>query len=79
MKQLRIDLDDELAKKLLEIVPERERSEFVGRAIRKALWDLEEGLTAEAYRRTPDTANDVYVDPRVWQRVEPRQSRRLKK
>jgi hypothetical protein len=79
MKQLRIDLEDELAVKLRKIVPERERSEFVRHAIRKALRDLEEGLTAKAYRRTPDTANDVYVDPRVWQRVEPRQSRRLKK
>ncbi|HLE71203.1 MAG TPA: ribbon-helix-helix protein, CopG family [Vicinamibacteria bacterium] len=81
MKQLLIELDDELATRLEEVAPGRSRgrSEFVRGAIRKALWDLEEVLTAEAYRRTPDAADDAYFDPRVWERVEPRKSPRPKK
>jgi len=81
MKQLLIELEDELAAKLEVIVPgrSRKRSEFVCNAIRKALRDLEDALSAEAYRRTPDAAEDAYFDPRVWERVEHRQSRRPKK
>ncbi len=54
-------------------------TEVVRNAIRKALRDLEEARTAEAYRRTPDAAEDAYFDPRVWERVGRRQSRRPKK
>ena len=80
MKQLLIELEDELAAKLEVIVPgrSRKRSEFVCNAIRKALRDLEDALSAEAYRRTPD-AEDAYFDPRVWERVGRRQSQRPKK
>jgi len=79
MRHLRIDLEGELASKLERIVPRRERSQFVRDAIRKALRDLDERRTTAAYRRKPDSANDVYFDPRVWQRVAPRKSRRSKK
>ncbi len=81
MKQLLLEIEDDLAAKLKAAAPRgsRQRSEFVRNAIRRALWDLEEALTAEAYRRTPDAANEVYVDPRVWERVEGRQSRQRKK
>jgi len=45
----------------------RGRSEFVRAALRKALWELEEKATAEAYRRQPDSAGDAYVDAAVWE------------
>ena len=81
MQQLSIELDDDLAAKLEKAASGRskKRSELVRDAIRKALWDLEESLTAEAYRRTPDAAQDAYFDPRAWEGVEPRKSRRSKK
>ncbi|MGH9324384.1 MAG: ribbon-helix-helix protein, CopG family [Vicinamibacteria bacterium] len=69
MKQLLVELEDELADRLEEIAPgrSRRRSEFIRRAIRKAIWELEEQATAEAYARLPDVAKDVYVDPAVWE------------
>lgn len=81
MKQLLIEIEDDLAAKLEEVAPgrSRRRSDFVRSAIRKALWDLEEALTAEAYRRTPDSAEAAYFDPRVWEPAGRRRSRRAKK
>jgi predicted transcriptional regulator len=81
MKQLLIELEDDLAAKLERVAPgrSRKRSEFVRSAIRRALWDLEEALTADAYGRLPDTAEDAYFDARVWEAAEPRRSRRAKK
>jgi predicted transcriptional regulator len=69
MKQLLIELEDDLAAKLERVAPgrARRRSEFIRRAIRQALWELEENSTAEAYRRHPDSAADTYVDPHVWE------------
>lgn len=69
MKPLLIELEDEVAEKLERVAParSRRRSEFIRAAIRRALWDLEEQATAEAYRRHPDSAADSYVDPTVWQ------------
>ena len=77
MKPLLIELDDETAAKLDEVAPgrNRRRSEFIRMAVRRALWDLEERATAEAYRRQPDAAADAYVDPGVWE-PSPRASRR---
>ena len=70
MKQLLIELDDETAEKLEYVAParSRKRSQFIRSAIRRALWELEERATAEAYRSQPDSATDAYVDPRVWER-----------
>lgn len=69
MKQLLVEVDDELAERLEEIAPgrSRRRSEFIRRAIRKAIWELEERETAAAYARAPDGAENVYVDPAVWE------------
>jgi predicted transcriptional regulator len=74
MKQLLVELDDEIAAKLEQVAPgrARRRSEFVRMAVRRALWDLEEQQTAEAYRRMPDSAAEAHVDPAVW---EPRRRR----
>jgi predicted transcriptional regulator len=68
MKQLLIELDDDVAARLEEVAPgrSRRRSEFIRNAIRRALWDLEEHATAEAYRRTPD-APEAYVDADAWE------------
>jgi Arc/MetJ-type ribon-helix-helix transcriptional regulator len=80
MKSFLIELDDEVAAKLEKVVPgrSRRRSEFIRAAIRRALWDLEERETAEAYRRQPDSASDAYVDPGVWEPQAPPRSRRAR-
>jgi len=78
MKQILVELDDAMAAKLEEVAParSRRRSEFVRSALSKALWDLEEQKTAEAYRRQPDSAEDVYFDPDVWERKSVPRSRK---
>jgi len=77
MKSLLIELDDDVAARLEEVAPgrSRRRSEFIRNAIRRALWDVEEGATAAAYRRNPDRASDAFVDPQAW---EPPAARRRK-
>jgi len=69
MKTLIVELDDEVAAKLESVAPgrARQRSEFIRNAIRKALWELEEHATAEAYRKQPDLADDSYINPDVWE------------
>ncbi len=69
MKAVRIELDDETAARLERMVPgrSRQRSEFIRRAIRQGLWEVEEAATAEAYRYQPDSAA-AYLDPAVWER-----------
>ena len=78
MKQLLIEVDDEVAARLEAVAPgrSRRRSEFVRNAIRRALWQVEEEATAEAYRRQPDAPTEAYVDPRAW---EPRPRARRKR
>jgi predicted transcriptional regulator len=69
MKTLIVELDDEMAAKLEQVAPgrARRRSEFIRNAVRKALWEIEEQATAEAYRRQPDSAEDAYLNPAVWE------------
>jgi predicted transcriptional regulator len=69
MKQLLIEVEDDIAAKLEAVAPgrTRRRSEFVRMAIRRALWELEEAATAEAYQRQPDSAGDAYLDPSTWE------------
>ncbi len=68
MKQLLIEVDDEMAAALERLVParSRRRSEFIRFAILRALWEREERLTQEAYARQPDSAADAYFDAAVW-------------
>ena len=69
MKQLLIEIEDDIAAKLDAAAPgrTRRRSEFVRMAIRQALWALEEEATAEAYQRQPDSAADAHLDPSTWE------------
>jgi predicted transcriptional regulator len=80
MKQLLIELEDDDAERLERVAPSRSRrrSEFIRAAIRRALWDIEEQATAEAYRRHPDSAADVYVDVRAWE-TPPKAARRRRR
>ena len=68
MKQLLIEIDEDLAKQLERVAPSRSRrrSEFIRNAIRQALWSLEERATAQAYARQPDSA-EAYLDAGVWE------------
>jgi predicted transcriptional regulator len=79
MKTLIVELDDEIAAKLERVAPgrARQRSDFIRNAVRKALWEIEEQATAEAYRRQPDSETDTYFDPGVWDTPgKPRRSRK---
>jgi hypothetical protein len=84
MKTLIVELDDDSAEQLERIAPgkSRQRSEFIRSAIRKALWEIEEHATAEAYGQQPDSASDVLIDPGLWEvsgnksKARPRASRK---
>jgi predicted transcriptional regulator len=67
MKSVLIELDDETAARIERVAPgrTRQRSEFIRNAIRRALWELDEQQTAEAYRRQPDGA-DAYFEAAAW-------------
>jgi Arc/MetJ-type ribon-helix-helix transcriptional regulator len=71
----------QLAAELEKVAPgrRRQRSEFIRHAIRKALWDLEEQATAEAYRKQPDSEAEAYLDSRVWEAPPTKRSVRGKK
>ena len=64
-----IELDDDVAARLEQVAPgrSRRRSEFIRMAVRRALWDLDEQATADAYQRLPDAATDAHWDPAVWE------------
>jgi len=72
MKQLLIEIDEEMATKLERVAPtrSRRRSEFIRNAIRQALWELEERATAEAYARQPDS-EEAALDATVWEAAPP--------
>ena len=78
MKTLIVELDDEVATKLEKVAPgkTRQRSEFIRNAVRKALWELEEQATAEAYSRQPDSGKDAYLSATMW---EPKTNRSRKR
>jgi hypothetical protein len=63
-----IDLDPETYRRLERVAParSRKRSAFIRAAIQKALWDLEEERTRQAYLDTPDEA-PAPVDPATWE------------
>jgi predicted transcriptional regulator len=69
MKQVLIEFDDETLARLERVIPSRSRrrSQFIRSAVNRALWELEEQATAEAYRRLPDASADAYQDATVWE------------
>ena len=73
MRQLLIEVDDETVQRLDKIAPahSRKRSAFIRAAIQRALWEIEERQTREAYTRWPDSVDKPYFDPRVWAQVPP--------
>ncbi|HVH57211.1 MAG TPA: CopG family transcriptional regulator [Vicinamibacterales bacterium] len=78
MKSVLIELDDETAARIERVAPgrTRQRSEFIRNAIRRALWELEERQTADAYRRQPDSG-EAYIEADAWTpRRRPRRIRR---
>ena len=81
MKTLIVELDDEVAEKLERVAPgrARQRSEFIRNALRKALWEIEEQATAEAYRLQPDSAEDAYLNPAVWEPAAKRSRKRARR
>ncbi len=68
-RQIIVEIDDGLAQELDLLAPSRarKRSEFVRRALRRALDDEAERLMADAYRRQPDDAEPELVDPEAWE------------
>ena len=78
MKQILVEIDDDLVERLEKLAPprSRRRSEFVRNAIRQAIWNLEEQATAEAYRQQPDSESDTYLNSSVW---EPQEKRRIRR
>lgn len=69
MKQVLVEFDDETLARLERVIPSRSRrrSQFIRSAVNRALWELEEQATAEAYRRLPDSSDDAYQDATVWE------------
>jgi predicted transcriptional regulator len=78
MKQVLLELPDELAEELEQVAPgrERKRSAFLREAVRKALDEVAEARMAAAYREQPDDAEPAYLDPEAW---EPRPAARPRK
>ncbi|MBI2898399.1 MAG: hypothetical protein HYY06_32915 [Deltaproteobacteria bacterium] len=68
MKQIIVELDDELAARLERVAPSRarRRSIFIREALRRALDEALERKTAEAYRLHPPTEMAEYFDPAEW-------------
>ncbi len=68
MKQVIVELDDEILRKLEEVAParSRKRSEFIRLAVRKALWEIEEKATQDAYARQPESGEPIHFDPELW-------------
>jgi Arc/MetJ-type ribon-helix-helix transcriptional regulator len=73
MRQIIVEIDEGTAEELERIAPSRarKRSEFVRRALRRALDDEAERRMADAYRRQPDDAEPELVDPEAWEPPKP--------
>lgn len=78
MKQILVEVDDQIAEELERVAParSRQRSEFIRRALRRALWEQEERRTREAYAEQPDDAGDVHVEPSAWEAPARKQAKR---
>ncbi|HJR51791.1 MAG TPA: hypothetical protein VJ794_11830 [Gemmatimonadales bacterium] len=79
-RQIILEVDAATAKELESVAParDRRRSDFLRRALRRALDEEIEGRIREAYRRQPDDAGAAYFDPAAWEPV-PARSRRKRR
>jgi hypothetical protein len=79
MHQILVQIDEATARRLEKVAPAktRQRSRFIRLAIQKALMDLEELDTREAYARKPDAP--PAFDPRTWGEWKPRRPGRKKR
>ncbi len=79
MPQILLQIDEPMAKQIEKVAPAktRQRSRFIRLAIQKALMDLDEAKTRQAYARHPDVPTGF--DARTWDEWKPKKSRRKRK
>jgi hypothetical protein len=72
MSQILVQFPDGLLDQLEKVAPgsARRRSRFIQLAVQKALIELDDSKTQEAYRRMPDVDSD-WFDARVWDEWKP--------
>jgi hypothetical protein len=77
MAQMLVQIPDKMLEELEKVAPgsSRKRSRFIRLAVQRALMEVQDVHTREAYRRMPDDELD-WFDPRVWDEWRPRRSRR---
>jgi Arc/MetJ-type ribon-helix-helix transcriptional regulator len=68
-RRIIVELDEGTARELERIAPSRarKRSEFVRRALRRALDAEVERRIARAYRQLPDDVRPDRIDPKAWE------------
>ena len=68
-RQVILELDNATARELESVAPSRnrKRSEFLRRALRRALDEEAERRIREAYSRQPDDAQPAYFDAAAWE------------
>jgi predicted transcriptional regulator len=71
MKQVIVELDDEISARLEQVAParSRQRSAFIRMALLRALDEATERATERAYRAQPDDTESSLVDPEAWERT----------
>ena len=79
-KQVIVELDDATARELEAVAPSRARmrSDFVRRALRRALDAALEKRMAAAYGKRPDEA-EVSFDPETWEALPPSRSQKRRR
>jgi hypothetical protein len=77
MAQILVQVSDRMLRDLEQVAPgsSRTRSRFIQLALQRALMEVQDRATRDAYRRVPDDASD-WFDPRVWDEWSPRPARR---
>lgn len=72
MAQILVQIPDQMLADLEQVAPgsSRRRSQFIRLALQKALMEVRDVATVEAYRRTPDDEQD-WFDPREWAEWQP--------
>lgn len=78
MSQILLQIPEKMLKELEAVAPgsARMRSRFIQLAIQKALMELRDVDTREAYRATPQNAHDVHAAGE-WDEWRPRLARKL--